>query len=176
MAEHFRYDFLKLEFRPLYDEIQEEINKAASMDTVFGIQNILISLVACIYNSNKIYQNKELAFNERLKELNDINLLEGNIEKKILSLYENKEVAEPEVVLYEILVWLAITYGCEDYSLILQSLNDREKDIFAQELKRKKITFHFLIMQFLVGLKDDILPLLIFHPIVMAQKKFFLIE
>ena len=26
MAEHFRYDFLKLEFRPLYDEIQEEIN------------------------------------------------------------------------------------------------------------------------------------------------------
>ena len=138
MAEHFRYDFLKLEFRPLYDEIQEEINKAASMDTVFGIQNILISLVACIYNSNKIYQNKELAFNERLKELNDINLLEGNIEKKILSLYENKEVAEPEVVLYEILVWLAITYGCEDYSLILQSLNDREKDIFAQELKRKK--------------------------------------
>ena len=57
MAEHFRYDFLKLEFRPLYDEIQEEIKKAASMDTVFGIQNILISLVACIYNSNKIYAN-----------------------------------------------------------------------------------------------------------------------
>lgn len=148
MDKTFNYDFLKLEFRDLYDDLEnlkakkniEELNKS--------IDAVISDIIYSIYKKNRILYDEKLPYMKRLEILKEINTMPEYIFKKINRWISDTKRSveieydpEHEIInlrnLYEILVWFVINYGKEDYSLIADNLLESEKDIFKKYLPVK---------------------------------------
>lgn len=141
----FNYDFLKLEFRDIYEDIEELKKKKTHDDIEESINAVISDIIYYIYKKNNILYNEKFEWHKSLEVLKEINIISSDVVDKIISWakkvkvnYSNTTTAEDEFeeikILYEILVWFVVKYGEENYSLILNSLLDSEKEIFKKYL------------------------------------------
>ena len=141
----FNYDFLKLEFRDIYEDIEELKKKKIHDDIEESINAVISDIIYYIYKKNNILYNEKFEWHKSLEVLKEINIISSDVVDKIISWakkvkvnYSNTTTAEDEFeeikILYEILVWFVVKYGEENYSLILNSLMDSEKEIFKKYL------------------------------------------
>ena len=145
----FSYDFLKLEFRDIYEDIEELRKKTTDDDIEKSINSLIGDIIYYIYKKNNILYDEKIEWNKRLVMLKEINIIPNEIlnmimtwTKKAKANYSNIATAEDEIsemkILYEILVWFVVNYGEENYSLILDNLIDSEKEIFVKYLPNSK--------------------------------------
>lgn len=141
----FNYDFLKLEFRDIYEDIAELKKKTTHDDIEKSINDVISNIIYYIYKKNNILYNEKIEWHKSLEVLKEINIISSDVVDKIISWtkkvkvnYSNTTKVEDEFeeikILYEILVWFVVKYGEEDYSLIVNSLIDSEKEIFKKYL------------------------------------------
>ena len=141
----FNYDFLKLEFRDIYEEIEELKKKTTHDDIEENINAIINDIIYYIYKKNSILYDEKIEWQKRLEILKEINIMPSEIldkiiiwTKKVKVNYVNTTTAEDELeemkVLYEVLAWFVVSCGEENYSLILNNLTDAEKEIFKKYL------------------------------------------
>lgn len=141
----FNYDFLKLEFRDIYEEIEELKKKTTHDDIEENINAIINDIIYYIYKKNSILYDEKIEWHKRLEILKEINIMPSEIldkiiiwTKKVKVNYANTTTAEDELeemkVLYEVLAWFVVSCGEENYSLILNNLTDSEKEIFKKYL------------------------------------------
>ncbi|WP_133014315.1 tetratricopeptide repeat protein [Clostridium cuniculi] len=141
----FNYDFLKLEFRDIYEEIEELKKKTTHDDIEENINAIINDIIYYIYKKNSILYDEKIEWHKRLEILKEINIMPSEIldkiiiwTKKVKVNYVNTTTAEDELeemkVLYEVLAWFVVSCGEENYSLILNNLTDAEKEIFKKYL------------------------------------------
>lgn len=144
MDKIFSYNFLKLEFRDIYEDIEELKKNEANNDIEKSISTVIGDIIYCIYKKNSILYDKEAPWKKQLEILKDINKIPSEIVEKIL--LWSKELKEDYLSnlnnksknLYEVLVWFVINYGDENYSLVLDNLTDVERDIFNKYLDNNK--------------------------------------
>ena len=144
----FSYDFLKLEFRDLYEDIEELKKKTTHDDIEENINTIIDDIIYYIYKKNSILYDEKIEWNKRLEMLKEINIIPSEIldmimlwTKKVKVNHSDIITAEDKIsemkILYEILAWFVVNYGEENYSLILDRFNRfRERnfhEIFADQ-------------------------------------------
>lgn len=145
----FNYDFLKLEFRDIYEEIEELKKKTTHDDIEENINAIINDIIYYIYKKNSILYDEKIEWHKRLEILKEINIMPSDIldkiiiwTKKVKVNYANTTTAEDELeemkVLYEVLAWFVVSCGEENYSLILNNLTDAEKEIFKKYLSNSE--------------------------------------
>ena len=145
----FNYDFLKLEFRDIYEEIEELKKKTTHDDIEENINAIINDIIYYIYKKNSILYDEKIEWHKRLEILKEINIMPSEIldkiiiwTKKVKVNYANTTTAEDELeemkVLYEVLAWFVVSCGEENYSLILNNLTDAEKEIFKKYLSNSE--------------------------------------
>ena len=141
----FSYDFLKLEFRDLYEDIEELKKKTTHDDIEENINTIIDDIIYYIYKKNSILYDEKIQWNKRLEMLKEINIIPSEIldmiilwTKKVKVNHSDIITAEDKIsemkILYEILAWFVVNYGEENYSLMLDNLIDSEKEIFMKYL------------------------------------------
>ena len=141
----FNYDFLKLEFRDIYEDIEELKKKTTHDDIEENINAVIGDIIYYIYKKNSILYDEKIKWHERLEILKEINIIPIDIldkiilwTKKVKVNYSNTTTAEEELlemkILYEVLAWFVVSYGEENYSLILNNLIESEKEIFTKYL------------------------------------------
>ena len=141
----FSYDFLKLEFRDLYEDIEELKKKTTHDDIEENINTIIDDIIYYIYKKNSILYDEKIEWHKRLEMLKEINIIPSEIldmiilwTKKVKVNHSDIITAEDKIsemkILYEILAWFVVNYGEENYSLILDNLIDSEKEIFMKYL------------------------------------------
>lgn len=143
----FSYDFLKLEFKDIYQDL-EELKKETTDDGIERNINILIDdIIYYIYKKNNILYNEKIKWDKRLKVLKDINIISNEILDMIMLLGKESKANTSKVgesenskmkILYEVLVWFVVNYGEENYSLILDNLISPQKEIFVKYLSGNK--------------------------------------
>ena len=149
MNKIFSYDFLKLEFRDIYEDIEELKKKTTHDDIEESINAIIGDIIYYIYKKNNILYDEKLNWEKRLSLLKEINIIPADIldkirvwAEKIRVNYSQCTASEDELsemkILYEILAWFVTNYGEENYSLILEGLLDSEKEIFKKYLLENK--------------------------------------
>lgn len=165
MENRLNLEFLKVEFRKLYDDINDIFNYKDS-ELVKHFNDIAEYIVLIICEKNKVLYDDKVSLNENIIKLYRKNILTGKI-FRIISLlisqiyvyYECKEDGDEDKWfkdylekynsrIYEVLVFLAVKCGEENYSLILDGLNTWEKGIFnlycnteSKEEKKKVIVY-----------------------------------
>lgn len=170
----FNYDFLKLEFRDIYEDIEELKKKTTHDDIEKNINAVIDDIIYYIYKKNSILYDEKVDWHKRLDMLKDINIISSDIVDKIITWtkkvkvnYSNDTTAEDELsemkILYEVLVWFVVSYGEENYFLILNNLMDSEKEIFKKYLsttkssKEKNISKIFENKSYDVGEKEEVI-------------------
>lgn len=149
MNKIFSYDFLRLEFRDIYEDIEELKKKTTHDDIEESINAIIGDIIYYIYKKNNILYDEKLNWEKRLSLLKEINIIPADIldkirvwAEKIRVNYSQCTASEDELsemkILYEILAWFVTNYGEENYSLILEGLLDSEKEIFKKYLLENK--------------------------------------
>ena len=145
MDKVFSYDFLKLEFNDLYEDIEELKKKINPEDIEKSVNTVIDDIVYYIYKKNNILYDEKLEWRKRLDILKEINIIPNEIldkinlwSKEINNSYSLNNINDNEIFgmrnLYEILVWFVVNYGEENYSLITENLLDIEKEIFIKYL------------------------------------------
>ena len=145
----FNYDFLKLEFRDIYEDIEELKKKITHDDIEKNINAVIDDIIYYIYKKNSILYDEKFEWHKRLDMLKEINIIPSEIVDKILLWtkkvkvnYCNATTTEDELsemkILYEVLVWFVVNYGEENYFLILNNLMESEKEIFKKYLSINK--------------------------------------
>lgn len=145
----FNYDFLKLEFRDIYEDIEELKKKITHDDIEKNINAVIDDIIYYIYKKNSILYDEKFEWHKRLDMLKEINIIPSEIVDKILLWtkkvkvnYCNATTTEDKLsemkILYEVLVWFVVNYGEENYFLILNNLMDSEKEIFKKYLSINK--------------------------------------
>lgn len=145
----FNYDFLKIEFRDIYEDIEELKKKTTHDDIGKNINAVIDDIIYYIYKKNSILYDEKIEWHKRLDMLKEINIIPSEIVDKILLWtkevkvnYSNATTTEDELlemkILYEVLVWFVVNYGEENYFLILNNLMDSEKEIFKKYLSINK--------------------------------------
>lgn len=145
MDKIFNYDFLKLEFKDIYEDLEELKEKTSSEDIQKGVNTVIDDIIYFIYKKNSILYDEKLGWPKRLDILNEINMIPNEILEKIILWskkaekqykldYSNDEELICMQLLYEIIVWFVVNYGEENYSLIIDNLLDSEKDVFKKYL------------------------------------------
>lgn len=164
----FNYDFLKLEFRDIYEDIEELKKKTTHDDIEKNINAVIDDIIYYIYKKNSILYDEKIEWHKRLEMLKEINLISTDILDKILLWtkkvkvnYSNATTAEDELseikILYEVLVWFVVNYGEENYSLILNKLIDSEKEIFKKYLSTTKSSKEENISKIFESKSDDVI-------------------
>lgn len=139
MSYRLNYDFLKLEFKELYTKVQE-IEREEDLEKKY--KNVLILLqdiITIICIKNNLFYHRDTYILENIKVLGskgtipyEVMYILSEFVEDINSNIENLNIRFS--TLYEILVWLSINYGEENYSLFYDKLNDDEKKIFNKYL------------------------------------------
>lgn len=155
MGKGLNFDFLKLEFFMLYEDIADIINNKASDDILKKINQLFDDLIYYIYKKHRILYDEGLDYRDSLQTLVNINILPEEVMESICYLIERAhyhinsirnynseediwcEIEVHELELYEILAWVVINCGEEDYSLILDRLGHEERIIFESHLPNK---------------------------------------
>ena len=133
MDKVFSYDFLKLEFNDLYEDIEELKKKINPEDIEKSVNTVIDDIVYYIYKKNNILYDEKLEWRKRLDILKEINIIPNEIldkinlwSKEINNSYSLNNINDNEIFgmrnLYEILVWFVVNYGEENYSLITENL------------------------------------------------------
>lgn len=149
MDKIFSYDFLKLEFKDIYEDIEDLKKEINHEDIEKRVNTIIDDIIYYIYKKNNILYDENLAWTKRIDILKDINIIPVEIiekiklwSKEISSIYTLNNCYNNEIFgmrnLYEILVWFVINYGEENYSLIVENLLEIEKEIFIKYLPSNK--------------------------------------
>ena len=84
----FSYDFLKLEFRDIYEDIEELRKKTTHDDIEKNINALIGDIIYYIYKKNSILYDEKIQWNKRLEMLKEINIIPSEI--KIMINYLNK--------------------------------------------------------------------------------------
>lgn len=164
----FNYDFLKLEFRDIYEDIEELKKNTTHDDIEKNINAVIDDIIYYIYKKNSILYDEKIDWHKRLDMLKDINIISSDIVDKIITWtkkvkvnYSNATTAEDELseikILYEVLVWFVVNYGEENYSLILDKLMDSEKEIFKKYLSTTKSSKEENISKIFDSKSDDVI-------------------
>lgn len=153
MTYKLNYNFLKLEYKDLYNkiiEIETETELEAVSKKIIGIFKDIIEI---IYRDNKIILNEEVSMEDKINGLESrkivpteiINILKSfneeinyfiNLPKELQNEKLDNHISREDFSkVYEVFVWFVINYGEEDYSLFFNNLNLREKFIFTKYLK-----------------------------------------
>ena len=155
MARNFRYDFLKLEFAPIYEDIKALEEKKVFKEINEGIEILIDDIIYFIYKKNRVLYDENLNYLKRLEVLKEINILPNNIFNKITLLVEEmkdeskfqgteeekeKFFDSKRADLYEIIAWFVTNCGEENYYLIAKNLNEDELRIFIKYLPEYKAT------------------------------------
>lgn len=158
MNKSFNYDFLILEFKNIYDDLEDLDNviKDKNIEKIRKKIEVFINdIIFLIYKKNKILYNEKLDYISRLNSLKEINIIPLEIYMKIIAWIEMVINSIDDVdskddinfiddnnlmdkALYEILVWFVINYGEENYELILDNIVENEKQIFKRYLPNDK--------------------------------------
>lgn len=151
MENRLNLDFLKVEFRKLYTEINNIFNYKGK-DIVIHFKSIIEYIILIIYDKNKILYDDRVGLNENITRLYNKDLITVKIYRAILlilsqvNIYYQCRSDEDEIEwfndfidkyknkIYEVLVFMAVKCGEENYSLILNGLDEDEKSIFTQYL------------------------------------------
>ena len=151
MENRLNLDFLKVEFRKLYTEINNIFNYKGK-DIVIHFKSIIEYIILIIYDKNKILYDDKVGLNENITRLYNKDLITVKIYRAILlilsqvNIYYQCRSDEDEIEwfndfidkykgkIYEVLVFMAVKCGEENYSLILNGLDEDEKSIFTQYL------------------------------------------
>lgn len=163
----FNYDFLKLEFRDIYEEIEELKKKTTHDDIEENINAIINDIIYYIYKKNSILYDEKIEWHKRLEILKEINIMPSEIldkiiiwTKKVKVNYANTTTAEDELeemkALYEVLAWFVVSCGEENYSLILNNLTDAEKEIFKKYLSNSESVTEKIISKVFEKKVDEI--------------------
>ena len=144
----FNYDFLKLEFRDIYEDIEELKKKTTHDDIEENINTIIDDIIYYICKQNNILYDENVGWLKRLDILKEVDVIPNEILQKIILWskkaksnehdYENDQELIEMKLLYEVLVWFVINYGNENYSLFISDLFESEKEIFKKYLKKDK--------------------------------------
>ncbi len=155
MENRLNLDFLKIEFRKLYTEVNN-IFDYKGKDIIIHFKSIVEYIILLIYEKNKILYDDKVGLNENITRLYNKGILPGKIYRNIILVLSQINICyqckndEDETEwfegfidkykdrLYEILVFVAVKCGEENYSLILSGLNEEEKNIFKQYLNNKE--------------------------------------
>lgn len=132
------WDFLKIEFRDIYDSIIDMEKQCNSKDTIDKFNVFLKNIVVRICEvTNTIYIGNRITSLDEIRRFGKIVNMPIEIIDILTYVYDeirDDEVKNAIVELYEVCVWLAITYGEEKYTLLYESLDDYERDIFNKYL------------------------------------------
>lgn len=150
------YNFLRLEYKDLYNVIIK-IEAETDVEVICkSILELLKDIIEIIYRNNKMVLSKDVLIEESIKKLENRNLVPTEIinilktfeEEKTFFLNQPKELREGGsnnpisnedfTKIYEVVVWLVINYGEENYSLFINNLTLREKVIFSRNLQNCK--------------------------------------
>ena len=85
----FSYDFLKLEFRDIYEDIEELRKKTTHDDIEKNINALIGDIIYYIYKKNSILYDEKIQWNKRLEMLKEINIIPSEILDMII-LWSNK--------------------------------------------------------------------------------------
>ena len=125
MDKNFSYDFLKVEFREIYDDIDKLIKRETdSIDK--NINYLVDDIIFHICKKEGILYEEEDSVSQKLnmikeKELMPIQILEklilwiNKVQINYLTSISNEYEYIEAKMLYEILVWFVVNYGEEDY-------------------------------------------------------------
>ncbi|MGL5084840.1 MAG: tetratricopeptide repeat protein [Clostridium sp.] len=156
MTYKLNYNFLKLEFKKLYNAIIEIEENTDLEVKCKSILKLLKDIIEIIYRENEMILSDDFFIAESIGKLYDkgfipteivdiINKLESDVNdfiNKPRELGENaleNNISDKEFAkIYEAMVWIAINYGEEDYSLFFNKLNLKEKLIFSKYLQKKE--------------------------------------
>lgn len=155
MENRLNFDFLKLEFRRLYIEANDIFNYRGK-DIVYHFKSIVEYIILIIYEKNKILYDDKVGLSENITRLYNKNLITGKIYRTIILLLSqisiyyqykddddevewfNKFIEKYRDKIYDLLVFLAVNFGEENYFLILDGLSEAEKNVFIKYLNDKK--------------------------------------
>lgn len=154
MESRLKLDFLKIEFRKLYSDINNIFNYK-NHRLLEEFNNIAEYIILIICEKNKILYDEKISLNENITKLYEKNILSGKI-FRITSLvvsqinvyYESKEdddndnwfeefIEKYRTRIYEILVYVVVKCGEENYSLIVDGLEEWKKSIFNSYYKKE---------------------------------------
>ncbi|MEN8435618.1 sel1 repeat family protein [Clostridium septicum] len=168
------YGFLKLEFRELYtkiQEIEEEEDLEKSYKKIISLLQDILTIIcvknslfyhrdAYISDSIKVLANDEIIPYEVMCTLSnfidDISYLK-DINSKLKKSSQNISLEDKFPALYEVLVWLVINCGEEDYSLFYDKLNEGEKAVFNKYLYKKIFSKEEKILRKEEEIEDEII-------------------
>ena len=155
MENRLNLDFLKVEFRKLYTEINNIFNYKGK-DVVIHFKSVVEYIILVIYEKNKILYDDKAGLNENITRLYNKGLISGKIYRttililsQINTYYQcrndedeiewfNSFIDKYKDKIYEVLVFMAVKCGEENYSLILNGLDKAEENIFRQYLNESE--------------------------------------
>ncbi|WP_300383756.1 tetratricopeptide repeat protein [Clostridium sp.] len=163
MKNKYDFSFLLVEFKDLYKAVNTLKEEDEPRLKINGVTKVIKQSIINIYLKNNIFYNSEKTLKENiefiarkeilpyslmkylLKYIEDIKyseeILENKINSKKNSEFKYKEISKViynEELLYELLVWMTINLGEEDYSLFFNKLKEEEKHIFSKYLIKEK--------------------------------------
>ena len=165
MKSKYDFSFLLIEFKDLYKAVNSLKEEEEERVKIINVVKIIKQSIINIYLKNNMFYNSEKTLKENiefiarkeilpyslmkylLKYIEDIKYSEEIIDNKFNSESNNKfyneeisKVIYNEELIYELLVWMVINLGEEDYSLFYSKLNEKEKAIFSKYLVKEKDT------------------------------------
>ena len=148
MDKIFNYDFLKLEFRDIYEDLNELKGQTSPEMINKDVDAVIDDIIYYICKQNNILYDENVGWLKRLDILKEMDVIPNEILQKIILWskkaksnehdYENDQELIEMKLLYEVLVWFVINYGNENYSLFISDLFESEKEIFKKYLKKDK--------------------------------------
>lgn len=152
MTYKLNYNFLKLEYENLYNEIIEIESETDAEVICKNVLKLLEDIIKIIYIDNKMVLIEDFLLEKSINELRDKKLVPTEILKIFTDIEEgvsffinkprelkedfsNITFKESFDKIYEVVVWLVIRCGEEDYSLFFNKLNLKEKVIFSRYLQ-----------------------------------------
>lgn len=151
MESRLNIEFLKLEFRKLYEDINRLFNYKG-LDLIKEFNNIIKYIVLLIFEKNKLLYDDDKSINDNVIQLYKKNIIPNKMFRSIslllnqIALFYDSNNSEDcqwfdifmgkyYEKIYDLLVFVAINCGDENYSLIYESLTQWQKNIFDKYLK-----------------------------------------
>ena len=159
MSKKTVYNFLELEFKKLYDDMKIFIENKELRNVFNNHKKLLKDIVYYIYFNNEIYYEKGLSIYDNIKLLREARLVDEYVEEMLLKALKNAELYEERIdakedcfyddieierladenfeKIYELIIWLVLTYGQENYQFLKENLSDDYKEVFDKYSNEK---------------------------------------
>ena len=159
MSKKTVYNFLELEFKKLYDDMKIFIENKELRNVFNNHKKLLKDIVYYIYFNNEIYYEKGLSIYDNIKLLREARLVDEYVEEMLLKALKNAELYEERIdakencfyddieierladenfeKIYELIIWLVLTYGQENYQFLKENLSDEYKEVFDKYSNEK---------------------------------------